>query len=118
MSTEASDGSLMIDCNDLDTMVGFWSSLLDLEIAATYPSYVFLKRVCEGGRGLAFQRVPEPRRDKNRIHLDLSEVEPQVFIAHAIDLGATRVEDHELSGFHWTVLADPEGNLFCVNKAH
>jgi len=118
MSTKASVGSIMIDCNDLETMVEFWSSLLDLEVAATYPSYVFMKRICEGGPGLAFQLVPEPRREKNRIHLDLSAVEPEAFIAEAIDRGATRVEDHEFSGFHWTVMGDPEGNLFCVSRAH
>lgn len=118
MSAEASVGAIMIDCNDMDGMVEFWSSLLDLEVAATYPTYVFLKSLCEGGPGLAFQSVPEPRREKNRIHLDLSAVDPEAFIARAIDLGATRIEDPGLSGFHWTVMGDPEGNLFCVSKAH
>lgn len=118
MSTEASVGSIMIDCNDIDTMVQFWSNVLGLEVKATYPSYVFMSRVCEGGPALALQQVAEPRREKNRIHLDLSAVEPEAFIGRALELGATRVEDHELSGFHWTVLADPEGNLFCVSQAH
>jgi hypothetical protein len=35
-----------------------------------------------------------------------------------IALGGSRLEDHEISGFHWSVLADPEGNVFCVTRAH
>ena len=118
MSTEASVGSIMIDCNDIEAVVEFWSAVLDLEVKARYPSYVFMSRVCEGGPALAFQQVPVPRAGKNRTHIDLSAVEPEAFIEKAIELGASRIEDHELSGFHWTVLADPEGNVFCVSKAH
>ena len=39
------------------------------------------------------------------------------FADHIISLGGSRVEDHEAEGFHWTVLADPEGNVFCVSPA-
>ncbi len=39
-------------------------------------------------------------------------------IARVLDLGGSRVEDHEIQGFHWTVLADPEGNEFCVAGGH
>lgn len=118
MSETARVGAVMIDCNDMDAMVDFWADLLGLEIKARYPEFTFMSRVSDGGPALAFQQVPEPRIGKNRIHLDLASGNPEAFIARVLELGGSRVEDHELDdGFHWTVLADPEGNVFCVSEA-
>ena len=55
---------------------------------------------------------------KNRVHLDLAHPEPEPFIAKVIALGGSRIEDHESTGLHWTVLADPEGNEFCITPEH
>lgn len=118
MSDMARVGAVMIDCNDMDGMVDFWGSLLGLEVKARYPEFVFMSRMSENGPALAFQLVPEPRVGKNRIHLDLTAENPEALIARVIELGGERVEDHELDdGFHWTVLSDPEGNVFCVSVA-
>lgn len=107
----------MVDCNDMDTMVGFWGELLALEVKARYPGYVFMSRLSEGGAALAFQQVPESRTEKNRLHLDLIADDREAFVARVLELGGTRVEDHEIGdGFHWTVLSDPEGNVFCVTE--
>jgi predicted enzyme related to lactoylglutathione lyase len=110
----ATVGSIMVDCNDLEVMSTFWSEVLGLREKSRFPGYVWLSRVSERGPALAFQQVPEPRHGKNRIHLDLSVDDPEDFIARVVDLGGSRVEDHEIAGFHWDVLADPEGNVFCV----
>ena len=64
--------------------------------------------------GLAFQRVPEGKVGKNRVHVDLHHPDPEALIAKVIDLGGTRLQDHGDESFSWTVLADPEGNEFCV----
>ena len=114
----ATVGTVMIDCNDLDGMVEFWKQALNLEEKGRYPDYVWLSRLGDGGPALAFQQVPEPREGKNRLHLDLTSDDPEAFKQLVIDLGGSHVEDHEMSGFHWTVLADPEGNVFCVTAAH
>lgn len=115
MSVSANVRTVMVDCNDLDRMVAFWGELLDLEPVAHYPGYVFMSKVSENGPALAFQQVPEPRAGKNRLHLDLVADDPEGCVARVIELGGSRVEDHELDdGFHWTVLTDPEGNVFCV----
>ena len=111
-------GTVMIDCNDLDAMVEFWSKILGLEEKARYPDYVWLGRMGEQGPALAFQRVPEPRQGKNRLHLDLVSTDPPAFTETVIELGGTKVEDHNMGDFHWTVLADPEGNVFCVTPVH
>ncbi len=107
-------GSVMVDCNDLEKVVACWKEVLGLEERMRFPGYVFLGRMSPKGPRLAFQQVPEPKTLKNRVHLDLEAGAPEAFIARAIGLGATRLQDHEMSGFHWTVMADPEGNEFCV----
>ena len=117
MSASARVGSVTVDCNDVEAMVAFWSNALELEETVRYPSYVWLSPLSEGGPALAFQKVPEPRQGKNRLHLDLTAADPAALIERVIELGGSRVEDHEVSGFHWSVLADPEGNVFCVSPA-
>lgn len=116
MSSSARVGAVMVDCNDLETMVAFWGEVLGLQAKVRYPQFVFMSRVSEGGPSLAFQKVPEPRTGKNRLHLDLVSPDPEAFVTRIIELGGSRVEDHSFEAFHWTVLADPEGNVFCVSK--
>lgn len=65
-----------------------------------------------GGPRLFFQLVPEPKRVKNRVHLDLLVDDPEAEVERLIGLGARIVERHP-SNF---VLADPEGNEFCVSR--
>lgn len=106
--------SVMLDCNDLDKTATFWTTLLDLEVKERYPAFVFLSHMSGQGPGLALQRVPEQKVMKNRMHLDLVAHDPKAVIARVIELGGSRVADHEMDGFHWTIMADPEGNEFCV----
>jgi len=49
--------------------------------------------------------------------LDLMAPDPETEVARLVELGATRVADQEEYGYRWTVMADPEGNEFCVAKA-
>lgn len=110
--------TIMIDCNDLEGMVAFWKQALNLEEGLRYPDYVWLSSVGENGPALAFQRVPEPRVGKNRIHLDMISEDPAAFVEKIVGLGGSKVEDRGTSDFRWTVLADPEGNEFCVTAVH
>ncbi len=64
-----------------------------------------------------FVRVPEPKTAKNRIHLDVMTTDPEHEIDRLVGLGATRARDMEEYGYMWTVMADPEGNEFCVATA-
>ena len=117
MTVTPTVGTVMLDCADLDAVAGFWSELLGLEEKMRFPGYVWLGRVSEGGPSLAFQQVPEPKTVKNRMHLDLGSADPAAIIVRIEELGGSRIEDHEISGFHWTVMADPEGNEFSVAPA-
>ncbi|HYH74267.1 MAG TPA: VOC family protein [Nocardioides sp.] len=80
----------------------------------------------EGQPRIFFQKVPEAKTVKNRVHIDLlagggptvplDEQRERVAarVAELETLGATLVEDHAELGVHWAVLLDPEGNEFCV----
>jgi Glyoxalase-like domain len=85
-------------------------------------------RVDPDGAGprLYFQRVPEPKTAKNRVHLDLEvsgrgipleEVRRQVAAAveRAVAAGATKLREVDEADEHWVVLQDPEGNEFCLH---
>jgi hypothetical protein len=70
-----------------------------------------------------FQRVPESKVGKNRVHVDVNVSRPgpmdarraavDATVARAIELGATRGETVDRDGY-WVVMTDPEGNEFCV----
>ena len=115
--THARVGAIMIDCHDPDALMEFWSEIVGIEVAQTYPGYIFGTKLPGNHIRIAFQQVPEDKTIKNRIHLDLNHPSPEELISKVVELGGSRLTDHEISGFHWTVLADPEGNEFCVTAA-
>jgi len=65
-----------------------------------------------GGPRLWFTQVPEPKTVKNRVHLDLAADDPVAELARLTGLGARVLADFD----NLTVLADPEGNEFCLLK--
>jgi hypothetical protein len=69
------------------------------------------------GNRLLFQRVPEPKTAKNRVHLDLHPGDGQqaALVQALLGLGATHLWDGELGPQRWVTLADPEGNELCVS---
>jgi predicted enzyme related to lactoylglutathione lyase len=62
------------------------------------------------------QRVPEPKTSKNRMHLDIRTDQLDPTVERLVTLGARRLQPGitEEAGFRWVVMADPEGNEFCV----
>jgi predicted enzyme related to lactoylglutathione lyase len=111
---------LILDCNDLEREAEFWAGALRYrEVYRGEPYLVLMPEDGDGsGLVLQLQRVPEPKSGKNRLHLDLhvDAVEPEV--DRLVGLGARPLADPtEESGFRWRVMADPEGNEFCVCAA-
>jgi predicted enzyme related to lactoylglutathione lyase len=104
-----------IDCADLDRMVEFYCQALGYEFfGAAGDQYRSI--VAKDGRPkLVFQKVPEAKASKNRVHLDLI-VGPDVEGAAArfVEFGATRVQEFEQFGCNWIVMHDPEGNELCI----
>ncbi|WP_162240697.1 VOC family protein [Frigoribacterium sp. Leaf172] len=64
--------------------------------------------------GLLFVRVPEGKTLKNRLHLDFRPDDQDAEVTRLLELGATRSDVGQTSDVSWVVLADPEGNEFCV----
>jgi hypothetical protein len=108
---------VVIDCADHGAVVDFWQAALGYERRAVNEQYVALvPRQREFGRlALLFQRVPEPKSVKNRVHLDLGARVMADEVARLVGLGATVIAERSLDDFAWTVMADPEGNEFCVS---
>ena len=105
-----------IDCADPQKLAEFWSAALGVGVQGDIGDYVLLQRPADGGAMVGLQRVPEPRAGKNRVHVDLSGGPPAIEVARLVGLGATVVGEHEVPGLRWTVLADPEGNQFCLGE--
>lgn len=108
-------GSVVIDCNDLAAMMAFWRAALHY-VPRDPPEddWVTLRDPRGGGPNVSLQRVPEPRVGKNRLHLDLYTLDQVGEVERLLGLGATRHPRTPEPGEDFVVLADPEGNLFCV----
>jgi predicted enzyme related to lactoylglutathione lyase len=108
---------VVIDCADHGRVVDFWAAALGYErreVNAQYVALVPPER--EPGRPpLLFQKVPEPKVAKNRVHLDFRAETMADEVARLVGLGATVLAERSLGDFSWTVLADPDGNEFCVS---
>jgi predicted enzyme related to lactoylglutathione lyase len=112
-------GWLQVDCADPLVLARFWSLVLGEEIDQSLGEpvqYLGLVPRTPGRPVLSFQRVAEPRRGKNRLHLDIEVLDVDSATARIIELGGRRigVEDFAEYGFRWRVMADPEGNEFCL----
>jgi len=110
---------VQIDCADPVALAGFWASLFGSEVHDAHgdpPHYVSVRPTAAGGPWLSFQRVPEAKTAKNRLHLDVYVGDLDEATARVEALGGRRLDrpDLEEYGFRWRVLADPEDNEFCL----
>ena len=105
-----------IDCNDLPGMTRFWQAVTGFETSSADDEHTSL-RAADGSLGLFIQKVPERRVEKNRLHLDLDVDDLDIALNEVTGLGATEVARHGDGDDAWVVLADPEGNEFCLVPA-
>jgi predicted enzyme related to lactoylglutathione lyase len=107
-----------VDCADLDRMVAFYTAALGYDAHGS-AGVTYRSIVPPDGNGpkVVFQKVPEGKLVKNRVHLDLIvgdalESEAERFVK----LGARRLSDEPVveGGTRWIVMADPEGNELCL----
>jgi predicted enzyme related to lactoylglutathione lyase len=113
--------NVTIDCHDPYELARFWSQVVGRPLHEDdHPGDP--EAVIEMGDGpprLLFQRVPEDKVAKNRVHLDIQPDTPRDGeVERLLGLGATLVADHRRpDGTGWVTLADPEGNEFCVERS-
>lgn len=108
--------AVVIDCAELTPLVVFWSAALDY-VDWFPPSGHFAgikPRVRDGRLAIIFQRVPEAKVVKNRVHVDYDTPDRASEVARLVGLGARVLRDMDEPEGRWTVMADPAGNEFCV----
>ncbi|WP_079159094.1 VOC family protein [Streptomyces sp. SAT1] len=108
--------ALIVDATDPERLAAFWSAVLGRPVVGRTGPYVWLRR--EDGLGLGFQRTDQPAdrsgpgAAKNRLHIDVSTPDPVAEQRRIEALGGRRLDGYADGGF--LVMADPEGNEFCV----
>jgi predicted enzyme related to lactoylglutathione lyase len=106
---------LVLDCADPEALAAFWSPALGYTTLGSAGSYVLLVDEAKQRPKLLLQRVDESKPGKNRMHLDIETDDVDAEVGRLEGLGARRLEDAmEEHGSRWVVMADPEGNEFCV----
>ena len=117
---------VVIDCQHPASLARFWAGLIDDYDVAPYDDEELARLanlgvtdleddpgvmvVGSSALRLYFQRVPEPKVAKNRVHIDLQTDQPDRALARVVDLGGQVLQRHET----FAVVADPEHNEFCV----
>ena len=111
-----------IDSADPPALARWWADLLGWRITVDQPDEVVIEPP-EGSPedgispDILFARVPEAKQIKNRLHIDLRPDDQAREVARAEALGARRVDVGQTGAVSWVVLADPEGNEFCILRA-
>ena len=121
--------TVVIDCHDIAAQSRWWANVLDYTLihedeneAVIVPKHLTPEPVAAEDwhrqpQGLVFVRVAEDKAVKNRLHLDLAPHTSQdrdAEIERLLSLGAKRIDVGQGTDVTWTVMADPEGNEFCV----
>jgi len=115
--TELRWDAMVIDCRDPESLAVFWAALLDVEVRGRWHQYIGLQSTAPDLPRLVFQRVDDPHPAKTSAHLDFhvpSVADLPGAVNRAVSLGARLIEEQEQDGQSWRVLADPDGNLFCL----
>jgi catechol 2,3-dioxygenase-like lactoylglutathione lyase family enzyme len=113
--------SICIDTPDPAPLARWWADLLGWRITFDEPDEVVLEppagSVADGvSPDILFVKVPEGKAVKNRLHIDLRPEDQAAEVARAEAMGATRIDIGQGEPT-WVVLADPEGNEFCILRA-
>ncbi|WP_367318881.1 VOC family protein [Streptomyces sp. HUAS ZL42] len=105
---------IVMDCADPERLAAFWSDFLGVQIKTRWRQYVLLEPSRDGASALAFQRVGEAKTGKNRAHVDLTVPDLEAATRHAVSFGAVVIDETTEDGVTVRVMADPEGNEFCL----
>jgi len=112
---------VVVDAADPSALGNWWARALGWTVVTDEPDDVEVQRDPGVTPGLIFVPVPEVKAGKNRLHLDFrptgTDADQRAEVARLIGLGARRMDVGQADDASWVVLADPEGNEFCVLHA-
>ena len=109
---------LVIDCLDLERSAAFWGPVLGLTPGRRLDNYLFMGQALPGC-DLVLQQVDRVTADKSPVHFDIegsSEEDFDMILARLVRLGGRIVGTVTEPEYELTVMADPDGNEFCVNR--
>jgi predicted enzyme related to lactoylglutathione lyase len=109
--------TVVVDAANPALMARFWAAVLDYQIVFEQPDEVVIAKDRETYPGIIFVPVAEAKTVKNRLHIDLNPDNQEAEVARLLGLGAKRVDVGQNDEVTWVVMADPEGNEFCVLTA-
>jgi hypothetical protein len=108
--------NVTVDCDvEPGQVARWWSTALGASIDGDWGNAVRVLLPGDGAPRLLFMQVPEPKRGKNRIHLDVLADDRDAEEARLVELGATVVARQDEADESWIVMRDPYGNEFCLN---
>lgn len=107
---------LVLDCHDPEALAPFWAAALSYVVLGGVANYVLLVPDGRPGPKLLLQQVSEDKTVKNRMHMDVEVPDIEAMAAQLVAAGAVRLSASPMSehGSSWILMADPEGNEFCV----
>jgi predicted enzyme related to lactoylglutathione lyase len=107
---------IVVDAHDLPGLARFWTQALGWKVLSEREDEIVIGTDENAPVGICFMPVTDPKAVKNRVHLDLtsSAADRDQEIDRLLALGARRVDIGQAGAESWTVLADPEGNEFCI----
>ncbi|WP_428964048.1 VOC family protein [Micromonospora fluostatini] len=106
-----------VDARDPARLAHWWAEALGYRVVTETPDEVEIRPSLAGAPGLVFVPVPDDKKVKNRLHLDLRPSDQEAEVERLVDMGARHVDVGQDEEVGWVVLADPEGNEFCVLPA-
>jgi predicted enzyme related to lactoylglutathione lyase len=107
---------IVVDTHDLPGLARFWTEALGWSVLSEREREIVIGPDVDAPVGICFMPVTGPKTVKNRLHLDLttSATDRDAEIDRLLALGARHADVGQTGDESWTVLADPEGNEFCV----
>ena len=104
---------IVIDCADPRSLADFWVGFTGYEIRHAYDDWVSIGTP-DSNMIVGFQKVPEGKSVKNRVHIDFAAADEEVTAMQIETMAATRLWASPNPDDPFVVLADPEGNEFCI----
>jgi hypothetical protein len=105
---------VIVDAADPAGLGRWWATALEWVVVNDDPEEFEIRPAPDRLPGLLFARVPELKTLKNRLHLDFRPDDRDAAVVRLLGLGATRADVGQTGEEGWHVLADPEGNQFCL----
>ena len=107
-------GSTVINTTDVPKGIDFWTAALGYVVRHADPTFAVLTDPRRRWSNVSLQLTEEPKSGRNRLHLDLYATDQDAEVARLQELGATRIPWEYPPDPDFVVLADPDGNEFCV----